>query len=257
LTVEGGLRWVFWPPWYSTTNNIANFDPRFFDRNNAAVINPSTGRLVSGPRYNGVVLPGDGFEGDATNSPLASDPAVTALFRGEPRGFSEMHYNAIEPRLGASYRLNDQAILRVSSGIFHNRVTLNDSTLLGGNPPFQPQVTIANGSADSPGGGTLGSADLPFAINGQDVVFKHPTSYMYSVGVQREVPFWLHRGSELRGAQGPLPAARAEHQSVAARHDPGKPRREHRGAAAVHGLRRHSHLGERRPLEVQQSADHR
>ena len=31
LTVEGGFRYVFWPPWYSTTNNIANFDPRFYD----------------------------------------------------------------------------------------------------------------------------------------------------------------------------------------------------------------------------------
>ena len=28
LTIEGGIRWVFWPPWYSTTNNIAKFDPR-------------------------------------------------------------------------------------------------------------------------------------------------------------------------------------------------------------------------------------
>ena len=77
----------------------------------------------------------------------------------------------------------------MSSGIFHNRVTLNDSTLLGGNPPFQPQVTISNGSADNPGGGTVGSKDLPFGITGQDPVFKHPTSYMYSVGVQREMPF--------------------------------------------------------------------
>ena len=31
LTVEGGVRWVYWPPWYSTTNNISNFDPRFYD----------------------------------------------------------------------------------------------------------------------------------------------------------------------------------------------------------------------------------
>jgi hypothetical protein len=189
LTIEGGFRWVFWPPWYSTTNNIANFDPRFYDPAQAAVIDPATGRLIGGARYNGIVLPGDGFEGDAQNSVVAQDPAVLALFRGEPRGFSETHYNAIEPRFGAAYKLNDKTVLRASSGIFHNRVTLNDSTLLGGNPPFQPQVTISNGSADNPGGGTVGSADLPFGINGQDPVFKHPTSYMYSVGVQREMPF--------------------------------------------------------------------
>ena len=44
LTIEGGIRYALWEPWYSTTNNIANFDPRFYDKNNAAVINPATGR---------------------------------------------------------------------------------------------------------------------------------------------------------------------------------------------------------------------
>ena len=31
VTLEGGFRYAIWPPWYSTTNNIANFDPRFYD----------------------------------------------------------------------------------------------------------------------------------------------------------------------------------------------------------------------------------
>ncbi|OLE79620.1 MAG: hypothetical protein AUF76_16215 [Acidobacteria bacterium 13_1_20CM_2_65_9] len=177
-----------WPPWYSTTNNIANFDPRFYDRSRAAIINPSTGRLTGGDRYNGIVLPGDGFEGGGSSLVVAQDPRVQALFRGEPRGFSEMHYNAIEPRFGAAYSLNDRTILRASSGVFHNRVTLNDSTLLGGNPPFQPMVTVANGIVDSPGGGSGGATDLPFGMQGQDPVFKHPTSYMWSTGIQRELP---------------------------------------------------------------------
>jgi len=189
ITVEGGFRYVYWPPWYSTTNNISNFDPRFYDQNNEAVMSPTTGRLISGPRYNGVVLPGDGFEGDAASLPIASDPRIDALFRGEPRGFSDTHANVFEPRLGVSYQMNEKTVIRASGGVFHNRVTLNDSTLLGGNVPFQPQVTIANGNADNPGGGTNGSADLPFAINGQDIAFKHPTAYMWATGVQREIPF--------------------------------------------------------------------
>jgi Carboxypeptidase regulatory-like domain len=188
LTVEGGVRWVYWPPWYSTTNNIANFDQGAYDPAQAAIINPATGRLIGGSRYNGITLPGDGFEGDAVDSVVGQNPAVVALFNGQPRGFSQTHGNAFEPRLGLSYQLNEKTILRASGGVFHNRVTLNDSTLLGGNPPFQPQVTIANGSADAPGGGTVGSADLPFTINGQDPVFKHPTSYMFATSVQREVP---------------------------------------------------------------------
>jgi hypothetical protein len=188
LTIEGGIRWAFWPPWYSTTNNIANFDPRFYDPARAAIINPATGRLVGGDRFNGIVLPGDGFEGEGNDLLVANDPRVQALFRGAPRGFSETHYNAFEPRLGMAYSLNDKTILRASSGIFHNRVTLNDSSLLGGNPPFQPMVTVANGSADNPAGGSAAATDLPFGMTGQDPVFKHPTAYMWSAGVQREVP---------------------------------------------------------------------
>jgi hypothetical protein len=184
LTVEGGIRWVFWPPWYSTTNNIANFDPRFFDPSQVPAVNPANGALTGGNRYNGIVLPGDGFEGDGG---AGLPPDVNSLFRGEPRGFSQMHYNVLEPRLGLSYQFNEKTIFRASSGIFHNRVTLNDSTLLGGNAPFQPQSTVSNGSVDSPAGAT--GTRFSGTINGQDPVFKHPTSYMWAFGVQREIPW--------------------------------------------------------------------
>ena len=189
MTVEGGFRWAFWPPWHSTTNNIANFDPRYYDPARAAVINPSTGRITGGDRYNGIVLPGDGFEGEGNDLIVASDPRVQALFRGEPRGFSKTHYNVIEPRVGMSYSLNQKTILRTSAGVFHNRVTLNDSLLLGGNPPFQPMVVVSNGDVDNPSGGGSGGTDLPFAMQAVDLEFNLPTSYMWSAGVQREVPF--------------------------------------------------------------------
>ena len=114
---------------------------------------------------------------------------MQALFRGEPRGFSKTHYNVFEPRLGVSYSLNPKTILRTSAGIFHNRVLLNDSTLLGGNAPLQPMAVVSAGSVDDPSGGGSGGADLPLGVQAQDVEFKHPTSYMWSTGVQREVPF--------------------------------------------------------------------
>jgi hypothetical protein len=191
MTVEGGFRWALWPPWYSTTNNIANFDPRFYDSTPGieAVIDPTTGRLTGGSRFNGIVLPGSGFIDEGNNLQVAQDPRVLALFRNEPRGFSQTHSNVIEPRLGMSYSATPKTIVRTSVGVFHNRVTLNDSTLLGGNPPFQPMVAIAGGSVDNPAGGGTGGTDLPFGMQAQDVVFKHPTSYMWSGGVQREVPF--------------------------------------------------------------------
>ena len=62
LTVEGGVRYVLWPPWYSTDEQHRELrSARSTAPANQAVINPANGRIVSGPRYNGIVLPGDGF----------------------------------------------------------------------------------------------------------------------------------------------------------------------------------------------------
>ena len=142
--------------------------------------------------------------------------ACQALFRGEPRGFSDTHYNAFEPRVGVSCSLNDKTIVRTSTGVFHNRVTLNDSTLLGGNPPFQPMVVVSNGSVDNPAGGGGGATDLPFAMQGQDVAFKHPTSYHVVGRHPARDPVRVHRRRHLRWAPRSVSAARAEHQSAAA-----------------------------------------
>jgi hypothetical protein len=188
LTIEGGVRYVLWPPFHALQNNIATFDPAHYDTRNQAVIDPATGLIVSGPRYNGIVLPGNGFPGSASNLAVYNDPAVKALFIGAPLGLTKTHYDVFEPRGGISYGLNDKTILKASGGVFHNRVTLNDSLLLGGNPPFQPQVSVSNGIVDNPGGAG-GAASLPLGMTAIDPVFNHPVAYMYSTGVQREAPF--------------------------------------------------------------------
>ena len=58
---------------------------------------------------------------------------------------------------------------------------------------------------------------LPFGMTAIDQVFKHPTAYTYSAGVQRETALELHRRRGLRRPPRPLPAARAQHQSAAGR----------------------------------------
>ena len=188
MTVEGGVRYVLWPPWYSTTNNIASFDPAFYNTSNEAIINPSTGVITGGPRYNGIVLPGDGFPSEASNLAVYNDPAVKALFVGIPRGFTKTYKNVFEPRGGVSYAWDDRTVIKASAGVFHQRVTLNDSLLPGGNPPFQPQVSVSNGSADNPGGAG-GAAALPLGMTAIDPNAKIPVAYTYSAGVQRQMPF--------------------------------------------------------------------
>jgi len=188
LTMEGGLRYVYWPPWHAKLNNIAMFDPAFYDPSRAAVIDRSTGAITGGDRFNGIVLPADGFPSEANGViEAAGNPDYQRLFHGLPRGFSQTHKAVFEPRLGIAYRINDKTVIRLGGGIFHTRVTLNDSTLLGGNPPIQFKVGVTNGVADQPTGGTR--RDFPLVMTMQDPVFKHPTAYNWSGSFQRQLPF--------------------------------------------------------------------
>jgi hypothetical protein len=189
LTLEGGFRYVYWPPWQAKLNNAAMFDPAYYDPARAVRIDPRTGAIIpgSGDRFNGIVLPGEGFPSDAQGTiEAAGDPDVERLFRGVPRGFSETHANVFEPRLGAAWRINNKTVLRLGGGIYHTRALLNDSTLLGGNPPIQLKVGVTNGNVDQPAGATR--ADFPLVMTMQDPVFKHPTAYSWSVSAQRELP---------------------------------------------------------------------
>jgi Carboxypeptidase regulatory-like domain len=188
LTVEGGVRYVLWPPWHAVLNNAAMFDPAFYNPASAATIDPVGGFIVSGNIYNGVVLPGSGFPADAKGVVGAAGNAdLQQLFHDLPRGFSETHKNVFEPRLGTSYAINDKTIARAGFGVFHNRVTLNDSTLLGGNPPIQLKVGVTNGLADNPSG--TAARTFPLVMTMQDLTFDHPVAYDFSAGVQRELPF--------------------------------------------------------------------
>ena len=49
------------PYYYSLWGNIAVFDANRYDPSKAAVQNPSTGYIISGDRYNGIVIPGTGW----------------------------------------------------------------------------------------------------------------------------------------------------------------------------------------------------
>ena len=58
-------------------------------------------RLTGGPRYNGIVLPGDGFEGDGGDAAVANDPAVLALFQAS-RAASRRRTTTSSSRASAS-----------------------------------------------------------------------------------------------------------------------------------------------------------
>ena len=90
-------------------------------------------------------------------------------------------------------------------------------------------VVVSNGSVDNPAGGN-GGTDLPFAMQGQDVAFKHPTSYQWSAGIQREIRSGSSSTPPMLGAA--VCICSASGTSISCSRARPRPRREHRRVAA-------------------------
>ncbi len=184
LTLEVGVRWSYWPPWHSRWGNIAMFDPRFYDPAKAAIIDRTGGFIVGGDLFNGIVLPGNGVPpAEGGRFSVLHSGEFTRLYHGLPDGFSETHRNIFQPRLGLAYAFNSKTVVRTGVGAFANRTMINRDTALGGNPPFMPQQTVLNGTADGPAGNTF-----PSNVTIQDSVFRIPMAWNWNVTFQRELP---------------------------------------------------------------------
>jgi hypothetical protein len=97
LTVEAGVRYSMWPPWSSRWGTLATFDPRYYDSTKAAVIDRTGGFVVSGDRYNGMVLPGCKPQKDATDRfPFLSQ--FDRLYHCLPDGFAPTYKNGFSAK---------------------------------------------------------------------------------------------------------------------------------------------------------------
>ncbi len=182
LTLEYGLRYSLWQPWQALSNNIAEFDPRFYSAANAVTLLPNgqIDQTKGGDPFNGVVVAGNG---------PAAVASYSRLQHNLPRGFNKIRLNNVDPRLGFSYDPtgNGNTVIRGGIGIFHARLFLNDSTLLGGNPPLQPAVQVTNGNIDT-FSANPSAVHFPIPISAQDYRFPFPADYEWSLGVQRRLP---------------------------------------------------------------------
>ncbi|MGH9161369.1 MAG: TonB-dependent receptor domain-containing protein [Vicinamibacteraceae bacterium] len=185
LTVEAGVRYSLLPPWYSKWNTLAEFHPDFSDPARAVVVDPSEGFIVSGDRYNGIVMPGSApLESASSRFPFLAD--FSHLYHDLPRGFAETHTDGFQPRVGFAYAVNERTTIRGGVGKFFNRTAINSDLAQGGQPPFMEQFTVINGSVDAPGGAER--RVFPFTITTQDPVLKPPTAWTWNITLQRELP---------------------------------------------------------------------
>ncbi|MGH9801749.1 MAG: TonB-dependent receptor, partial [Blastocatellia bacterium] len=193
LRLEYGLRHTIIQPYYSLWGNMAVFDPDLYDPRIAVTQNPANGFITAGDlrsRYNGLVIPGDGWPAAASGPGrvgIAQTGEFNFLFRGAEAEFSQIHKNNFQPRVGIAYAINDKNVIRAGAGRFYTRLGVSDSVFLGGNPPFQPTVSITTGRVDNPGG-TGGNA-FPLVVTTQDKIFKNPEAWTWNVTFEREIGF--------------------------------------------------------------------
>jgi hypothetical protein len=190
LTVELGLRYSLWQPWGTTNQAMASFDSAFYDPSTAPIIDRAGGFVVSGDRFDGIVLPGDG----PTDEALVDFPQLASLqrlYHGVPNGFSETPKDGFQPRLGLAYAISDRMTFRAGVGRFLNRVQINTTAAYGFNPPLSEMQTVINGIVDAPGGAS--TRNFPLVMAMQSPEFTNPTSWAWNATLDRELP------SQMRG----------------------------------------------------------
>jgi hypothetical protein len=190
LTIELGLRHSLQTPYfYSLWGNMSVFDQARYNPSKAAVVDPATGNVISGDRYNGVVIPGTGWPDAAKGRIAAADShQYDYLFSGGDKTWGQFHKKDFAPRLGIVYAINSKTVIRAGGGLFYNRQYVWDNISLGGNPPLQPMASLSNGLVDNPGGGGNPSA-FPFFYQTFDPVLKNPAAWQWNFTAERDLGF--------------------------------------------------------------------
>jgi hypothetical protein len=227
LTIEGGLRWDYFPNYHSRWCNFSMFNPLAYSTLSGTQqrIDPATGLVEGGNYYNGIAMPcqelpsnayghlgvfGESFSA-ATASLINGQLVSNGIIRGYPPTIIPNRYRAFQPRFGFSWDPFGTAntTIRGSAGIFYNHETLSDQTQMGRNLPFQTGASLNNGDIDCPGSAqssgfgctstasvfapgpvtpTPSSEQAPIPITGQDFKAPLPVVYSFHFGVQRMFP---------------------------------------------------------------------
>ncbi len=165
LTLNLGVRWFYIPHFYS--EGVTGWYASQYNPSQAVTVNPD-GNIVSGSGnlLNGIVYPGKS---------------------GIPRSFTQTHWDTFAPRLGFAWdpRGDSKTAIRGGFGMGYSRVEANDIYNMIGNPPYSELPTYFSPPFNNPGSEAPGS--VPVAIYTLDPVYKVPTAYNWSFGVQRSL----------------------------------------------------------------------
>ncbi len=195
LNVEAGVRFQYGLPTYTQQNNMATFDPAYYNPARAVTVlnNGLIDPAAGGFRFNGLVRAGSGVPQDQLGRvPLASDPRVQLVPTGAPRGLYQPQY-LFGPRLSFAYAPtgDNKTAIRGGFGMFFDKPEGNLIFSMVNVPPFLDSAQYQNGNLSNIKGGTA-SALAPFGpIESIASNLQIPTTMNYSLSVQRELPLGI------------------------------------------------------------------
>ena len=189
LTLNLGLRWSYMQPQYSALNNTVQFLPAYYDPAQAAVLNATNGTIVSAPnRYNGLVIPGNGFPDTAKGRVIQySDPAVKALFHNLPLGGANTRWGNFAPRIGFAYSVTGDTVLRGGYGVAYERIQGNFIFSAINNAPVNSSTVVLDGVVENPTNGAASAVAVSAVSNSHFLDMKVPRAMTWSLGIQRKL----------------------------------------------------------------------
>ena len=188
LVIEYGARYSIFQPYYALWGNQSMFNANNYDPAAAPTVDPTTGTESGGNPYDGVVIPGSGFPSAAKGHVPAAvlSGQYNGLFHGYSKAYSPTVWTNIQPRLGVTWQIGPSTVMRVGGGRFVQRLGINDTVQLGGNPPFQAAQSVTNGNVDNPGG--VGTSQYPLQLSSQTYNFPSPEAWAYTASVEQDFP---------------------------------------------------------------------
>lgn len=194
LTLDYGIRFLYFIPTYSADNAWAAFLPSAYDPSKAvtlyqpgtnasgarAAVNPLTGQTFPQALI-GAIVPNTGVIFGGMVSPLTNSNISRGAYNNPGIQYS--------PRFGFAWDVfgDHKTSVRGGGGLFYSPSPLNQWRSRVANPPLVQTPTLLYGTFANLANAT--SATFPTGVGGLDPTPKMPMSMNFNIGVQRDIGF--------------------------------------------------------------------